>query len=51
MIMPRQSPQEMFGSPPNTLVHHHLDSGFTEASVLGKPLSSPDVRVLVPPKG
>lgn len=41
----------MFGSSPNILVHHHLDSGFTEASVLGKPLSSPDVRVLVPPKG
>jgi hypothetical protein len=41
----------MFVSFPRTLGHHHLDSGFTEASVLGKPLSSPDVRILVPPKG
>lgn len=35
----------------STLENHHLDSAFTEASVLGEPFSSPDVRILVPSKG
>lgn len=51
-LCPDSTPKQLDNvSFPSTLGHHHLDSGFAEASVLGKPLSNPDVRILVPPKG